>query len=261
MKIWAVANQKGGVGKTTTSISLSGLASSRQQKTLIVDMDPHGSMTSYMGYDPDTNQEGVYQLFHRAANQEPFLISSLIKPTQFECLDILPASTALATLDRQLGTQNGMGLVISRALLSVQDEYEHVFIDCPPMLGILMINALAACDDLLMPVQTEFLALKGLDRMLGTLGMLNKTRKRPLNYTILPTMFDRRTRSSIESLRAIHENYPREKLSNTVIPVDTKFREASRQGKPISVYNSSTKGAVSYSVLFDDLMKLEKVKT
>ncbi len=252
--IWAVANQKGGVGKTTTAISLAGWASVREQKTLLVDLDPHGSMSSYFGLDPDTLEQGVYQLFQQAANQEKFSIHDLIVKTRFSDLSLLPSSTALATLDRQLGTKDGMGLVLARALIKLQTEYQHIFIDCPPMLGVLMINALAACDSLLIPVQTEFLALKGLDRMLNTLAMINKARKRPLHYSIIPTMFDRRTRASIETLRVIKEKYPANKLATTMIPVDTKFREASQLGIPLPIHAVRSRGAVSYSVLFDSLI-------
>lgn len=258
MNIWAVANQKGGVGKTTTAISLSGWLSLRGEKTLLVDLDPHGSMTSYFGRDPDELEHGVYQLFQRAVNKEKFDANTLVLKTRFPNLDILPSSTALATLDRQLGTQDGMGLVLARALLALQDQYQHVFIDCPPMLGVLMINALAACDKLLIPVQTEFLALKGLERMLNTLTMINRARKRPLRYTIIPTLYDRRTRASLETLRILRRRYPSSKLSKTVIPVDTKFREASMLGIPLPIHNNTTRGAASYNVLMDELLTNSK---
>lgn len=125
-------------------------------------------MTSYFGYDPDEIDNNVYTLF-QSDIAEPDFPKQVIRQTKFENLSLMPASTALATLDRQLGTQEGMGLVLSRALAQCESEFDHVVIDCPPVLGVLMVNALAASRYLLIPVQTEFLAIKGLERMLRTL--------------------------------------------------------------------------------------------
>ncbi len=252
MKVWSVANQKGGVGKTTTAVSLSGLLAARGHNTLMVDLDPHGSLTSYFGYDPDSIEHSVYTLFQESGDARP-PVEQIVRPTRHERLSLLPASTALATLDRQLGTQEGMGLVIGRALVELANRYDYVLIDCPPVLGVLMINALAASSNLLIPVQTEFLALKGLERMLRTLAMVTKARRRPLNYLIVPTMFDRRTRASLESLQALRTTYP-EMLWRSVIPVDTQFREASREGVPISFLNPHARGSVAYTALLATLL-------
>ncbi len=252
MRVWAIANQKGGVGKTTTAVTMSGLLAQRGQRVLMVDLDPHGSLTTYFGFDPDAIDESVYSLFRPNAAERPDP-NRVVRSTDFENLYLLPASTALATLDRQLGTQEGMGLVIGRALIQMRDRFDHVFIDCPPVLGVLMVNALAASETLLMPVQTEFLALKGLERMMRTLEMVTRARPRPLNRVILPTMFDRRTRASLESLKAMKEHYPT-LLWKSVIPVDTLFREASRQGAPLSHVNPHARGVVAYTALLDTLL-------
>ncbi|MCU7836189.1 MAG: ParA family protein [gamma proteobacterium symbiont of Taylorina sp.] len=254
MKIWAVANQKGGVGKTTTAISLAGWLSLKNKKTLMVDLDPHGSLSSYFGLDPDSLETSVYTVFQKAASKQKMDINEAIYATQFDYLSILPASTAIATLDKQLGTREGMGLVLARQLLNLKGQFDYIFIDCPPMLGILMINALAACDQLLIPVQTEHLALKGLDRMLATLAMINRARKVPLNYAIIPTMFDRRTRAAIECLRIMQNKYDAKSLKKTIIPVDTKFREAARDGIPIPIFSPHTRGATAYNLLLDTLL-------
>ena len=247
MKIWAVANQKGGVGKTTTAVSLAGHLVTQGHRVLLVDMDPQGSMTSYFGFDPDDMSQSVYSLFKLNEFSYHNVSSSLIK-TKVEGLMLLPATTALATLDRQLGTKEGMGLVLKKSLSTLEQQFDYVLIDCLPILGILMVNALAACDCLLLPVQTEFLALKGLDRMMHTLDMITKSRNEPLPSTIVPTMFDRRTRASLQSLRALREKYT-DKVWNEVIPVDTQFREASSQGLPISMMNKSTRGSKAYESL------------
>jgi chromosome partitioning protein len=250
-----IANQKGGVGKTTTAVTLAGLLAQRGARTLMVDLDPHGSLTSYFGNDPDELERSVYSLFEAGPGRlDP---GTLVLPTRFEHLDLIPASTALATLDRQLGAREGMGLVIGRAMQQLGNRYDYVFIDCPPVLGVLMVNALAASDALLMPVQTEFLALKGLERMLRTLRMVMQARRRPLDYLIVPTMFDRRTRASLLTLKTVRERYP-ELTWKSVIPVDTLFREASRQGMPLSYFNPQARGAIAYGALLDSLLAAEE---
>lgn len=253
MRIWAVANQKGGVGKTTTAVTLAGLLAQRGARVLLVDMDPHGSMTSYMGFDPEGEGASVYNLFH--AGSRPVL--SMARQTQFENISLLTASTALATLDRQLGAQDGKGLVVARGLNSVSEEYDYALLDCPPTLGVLMVNALAACHYLVIPVQSEFLALKGLERMMRTVSMMNHARMTPIPYLIVPTLYDRRTRASGQALENMRERYP-EKLWGGIIPVDTQFREASRAGSPVSLMAPRSRGTVAYGELLEKLLSLEK---
>ena len=253
MKVWSVANQKGGVGKTTTAVSLAGLCVLHGSRTLLIDMDPHGSLTSYFGYDPESIQPSLYDIFQTGQLDQKFT-QSIIRRTALQNLDILPASTAIATLDKQLGAKSGMGLAVVKAIKHLTDEYDHVFIDCPPMLGVLMVNALAACDHLIIPVQTEFLAMKGLERMLNTLHMIERAKSIDIAYTIVPTMYDKRTRASVESLQYLRDNYA-EHLWNSMIPIDTRFRESSREGKPISHYRVSTRGARAYSALLDDILQ------
>ena len=249
MRIWTVSNQKGGVGKTTTAVSLGGLLAAQGQRVLLVDLDPQGSMTSYFRLNPDGIEGSVYSLFEARANdQEIKHFEDLLQETGVDGLSLLPASTAMATLDRQLGARGGMGLVIKQALERLHDRFDYVLIDCPPMLGVLMVNALAACEQLLIPVQTEFLALKGLDRMLRTLEMISHSKGGMLPYTVIPTFFDRRTRASMDALRAMRDQHA-DHLWTRMIPIDTQFREASRAGKPISVYNPDARGAEAYSSL------------
>ena len=248
MKIWAVANQKGGVGKTTTAVTLAGHLVKQGKQVLLVDLDPHGSMTSYFGYDPDSLENSIYQLFQGPAAEPQISPHTLLLDTHVEGMHLLPASTALATLDRQLGSQEGKGLVLVHTLKKFEELYDHVLIDCPPLLGILMVNALAACHELILPVQTEFLAIKGLERMMRTLEMIMRARKNKLGFLIVPTMFDRRTRAALESLRQLRETYG-EDIWDSVIPVDTKFREASSKGVPLSIMLPSSRGARAYEAL------------
>ncbi len=247
MKVWAVANQKGGVGKTTTAVTLGGWLALRGARVLLVDTDPHGSLTAYFRYSPEALELSTYSLFA----EQPPEPATLIKPTRFERLKLLPAAMALATLDRQLGARSGMGLVLKRALARLEPHYDYALIDCPPMLGVLMVNALAACDHLLMPVQTEFLALKGLERMTNTLAMIMRSRGWDIPRTIVPTLYDRRTRASVESLRLLRDRFG-DHLWKRVVPVDTRFREASRMGVPLPMVEPESRGATAYRRLLED---------
>ncbi len=249
MKIWTISNQKGGVGKTTTAVSLGGLLAEQGQRVLLLDLDPQGSLTAYFRLNPDGMEHSVYSLFEARANSSDIrLPDMLLQETGVAGLSLMPASTAMATLDRQLGARGGMGLVIKQALERLQPQFDYVLMDCPPMLGVLMVNALAACDQLLIPVQTEFLALKGLERMLQTLKMISHSRGGELSYSVIPTFFDRRTRASMDALRAMRDQHG-EHLWSRVIPVDTQFREASRAGVPINIYNPRARGAEAYASL------------
>ncbi len=254
MRVWAVSNQKGGVGKTTTAVTLAGLLSQRGYRVLLVDMDPHGSMTSYLGYDPEGDGSSIYSLFHAGSGS----VSAMVRGTRFDNLSIFTASTALATLDRQLGTQDGKGLVIARGLSQVSEDYDFALLDCPPTLGVLMVNALAACHYLLVPVQSEFLALKGLDRMMRTISMMNHARMSPIPYLIVPTLYDRRTRAASQALENMKARYA-QALWNGIIPVDTQFREASRAGSPISYFAPRARGTLAYSELLEALLSLDKL--
>ncbi len=258
MKTWAVINQKGGVGKTTTAISLAGHLCDTEKRLLLVDLDPHGSLTCYLGYDPDNIDTGIYSLFSEPTENQAD-IARMLLPTPIKNTYLFAASTALATLDRQMGASLGKGLVVSRAIQSVASRFSHGIIDCPPMLGILMINALAACDQLLIPAQTDYLSLKGLDRMINTLVMVEKSQHRKTPYMIIPTMFDRRTKASIDALQKMKELY-RFNVWGSVIPIDTKFRDASKAGLPLSQLYPKSRGSVAYKNLLNFLLGIHQRK-
>lgn len=257
MKIWAVSNQKGGVGKTTSVVSLAGLLCGWGFKTLLIDLDPHGSLTSYFKFNPELVELGVYNLFRDASEKKKNIHpSEYIASTEYAGIAILPASTAIATLDRQVASMSGMGLVISNAIQKVENDYDYVIIDSPPMLGVLMINALAACHQLIIPVLAEFLALKGLERMVHTLEMVFHSRKTPPNYFIVPTMYDKRTKAAKECLVALHQQYPAH-VWKGVIPIDTRIRDASAVGIPLPLLDKNAKAVEAYSELLE-LLLLDK---
>ena len=256
MRVWTVANQKGGVGKTTTSIALAGLLAEAGKRVVVVDLDPHGSMTSYFGQDPDSLERSAYDLFLHQGTVPQGLPQRLLLPTSHERIKLLPASTALATLERQSPGQSGLGLVIAKSLAQLWGEFDHAVIDSPPLLGILMVNALAASQQLVIPVQTEFLAVKGLERMVSTLAMINRSRKQALPYLIVPTLFDRRTQASMSTLRALRNSYP-EQLWPAYIPVDTRLRDASRAGLTPSQFDSNCRAVLAYRALLKHLLSLQ----
>jgi chromosome partitioning protein len=254
VRIWAVANQKGGVGKTTSVVTLGGLLAERGKRVLIADLDPHGSLTAWFGHDPDTIAHSVFDLFQHEGRVPDGLPAQLVTDTGVPGLSLLPASTALATLERRMVGVEGMGLIISRSLAQLWDDFDYVLLDNTPSLGVLMVNALAASQHLVIPVQTEFLALKGLERMLHTLKMIMKSQRNELSYTIVPTLYDRRTQASVKSLNQLRKTYP-DSLWRYAIPVDTKFRDASQAGVTPSSLDPDTHGVRAYRHLLDDLIE------
>lgn len=252
MQVWAVANQKGGVGKTTTSVSLGGLAAEAGKRVLLLDLDPHGSLSCYFKFNPDFQTSGVYSLFERRHQLDRSAVIKQVSATDYPNISLLPAATSLATLERQSIKNDGMGLTVSKALALLWDDFDIAILDCPPQLGVLMINALAAAQTLLIPVQTEFLALKGLERILHTLEMMSRSRQRDLPFLIVPTMYDRRTQASMGSLRAMRHSYA-DCVWQGKIPIDTKFRDASKAGVPPNLHCPQTHGVEAYRRLLHSL--------
>ena len=257
--------RKAGVGKTTTAVALGGLLAGEGKRVLLVDLDPQGSMTSYFGHDPDTLQGSMHDIFssvlkadgRREVSAE--LPAQLLRETTCPGLMLLAASTLQATLERKMAGVEGMGLVLRKTLEHLRGEFDVVLLDNTPVLGVLLINSLAACERIIIPVQTEFLALKGLERMLHTLTMVMRSQRRLLPYTIVPTMFDRRTSASIKSLRRIKNDYPTTSW-RYAIPVDTRFRDASQAALVPSMFDSATHGVKAYERLMKDIFSATELK-
>ncbi len=253
MKVWTVANQKGGVGKTTTAVSLAGILALQGKRVLLIDTDPHASLTYYFGIDSEELEISVYDIFARGNNMASEEILQVLCPSTLENLDILPATMAIATLDRSMGNKNGMGLILKKALAKISDHYDYAIIDCPPVLGVLMVNALAASERILVPVQTEFLALKGLDRMMRTMELMQSSQAKQYQYTVIPTMYDKRTKASLEAYKTLQDNY-QDKVWSGVVPVDTKFRDASLAQQVPMQYCPRSRGVFAYRALLDFLV-------
>jgi chromosome partitioning protein len=221
MPVWAIANQKGGVGKTTTTLLFGRLLAARGQRVLLVDLDPHASLTRAFGVPDEPPAPGTLELFE----QPPKAVAELARDTAIAGLRLLPAQAGMATLERRSATAPGLGLALGRGLAGALADYETMLLDCPPTLGLLMVNALAAADLLVIPTQTDPLAVHGMEGMLRTAGMVERSRKRPLPARILPTLFDRRTRVGTETFEALRERHPARTWVQAV-PLDTRLRDA-----------------------------------
>ncbi len=245
MEVWTIANQKGGVGKTTTTISVADSLANKDYRVLLLDLDPQGSLTTYLQLDPDLVENTTYDLFANPDRIVP-------RQTGFDRLDIVGASVGLANLEKKAETLQGKGLVLADWIKKRARQYDYVLIDTPPALGMLMINAMVACDRLLVPVQTDYLALKGTERMLKVLKMLAQS-GRTIDHTLIATMADQRTNASKRTLQLLRNRYP-DQLWRRAIPVDTKLREASRLGIPPSFLFRDSRAVQAYRELTADLL-------
>lgn len=253
MKVWTIAAQKGGVGKTTSVVSIAGTLSRHGYKVLMVDLDPHGSLSGYFGFNCDVVEPNAYGLFESVANNDTSRIDDFIqRDLTTPGLSLIPSSTSLVSLDRRYGQRKGMGGILRRCLQGVNDDFDYCLIDCPPMLGILVVNALVCCQSLIVPVQTEFMAVESVDRLLRTLEMIQRSVGLSVPYTVVPTMYDRRTRAARDSLQRLRRR--RDIIQwDDVIPVDTQFREASRIGVPLTCWQPLARGSLAYQQLVSAL--------
>ncbi|WP_395344284.1 ParA family protein [Ningiella sp. W23] len=251
MKVITVVNQKGGVGKTTTAISLAGALSTQGYKVLLVDLDPQASLSQYLGFNVDSLNATLYDVFTQ--DDASLEAISALHATPLNQIAILPAHGALATLDKQFGTAQGKGLVIRKALGQLDTAFDYAIVDCPPSLGVLMINGLLAADAIVLPTQTEHLALKGLQSMLSTIDQLTNSLKPNVVKKVVATLFDRRVNACINTynkMRVSHAEY----IWRGYIPNDTKFRDASEKGVPVNVVAKQCRGAFAYDKLANELV-------
>lgn len=251
-RVIAVANQKGGVGKTTTAVSLGGMLAGPRRRVLLIDLDPHASMTGWLLGEEVPEAASSMALFEAA----PAPLSKLARSTRWRNLDLVPAHVGLASLERQLAGRPGAGRALLRALAGHRD-HDLVLVDCPPVLGTLVVAALAAASLLLVPTQCEPLALPGLSGMLRTRDMVSRSIGRSLPALIVGTMYDQRTRASVAAWTALQRDFGRE-LHPVPIPVDTRLRDASRVGEPISAHAPESRAAQAYATLVPAVLRMTR---
>jgi len=248
-KIIAIANQKGGVGKTTTAINLSSALGFAGAKVLVVDMDPQGNATSGLGVTLADNDVSIYEVLIGRADAK-----STIRPTNVENLDIIPGNINLSAAEVELVTEMSRETKLKKVLRGVCDEYNFVIIDCPPSLGLLTVNSLTAADSVLIPLQCEYYAMEGLGQLLNTISLIKDSLNVDLQLEgILLTMFDPRNNLSKEVQKQVEE-YLAESIFDTVIPRNVRLSEAPSFGQSIIEYDIKSKGAASYIELAKEML-------
>ena len=249
-KIIVVANQKGGVGKTTTAVNLAACMAVTEVPTLIIDMDPQSNATSGLGIELSDNEASIYDVLINDTE-----VNDVIRKSELPLLDILPSSAKLVGAEIELVPALARETILKGALATVNGEYEYVFIDCPPSLGLLTLNSLTAADSVLVTVQCEYFALEGLSQLLNTIRLVQKSLNSSLEIEgFLITMFDSRLNLSRQVADEIRE-YFKEKVFNTVINRNVKLGEAPSYGKPIILYDAVSTGASNYMNLVREMLE------
>jgi chromosome partitioning protein len=249
-RIIAIANQKGGVGKTTTAINLGACLAVAEKKTLVIDMDPQGNATSGLGVDKEEVERSIYDVLIEGMDAA----EAIIPRVHFNSLDVLPATRDLVGAEVELVNRRNRENILRAALDGVRDRYEYVLIDCPPSLGLLTLNTLAAADSVLIPIQCEFYALEGLSQLLNTVTIVQKNLNPALQIEgVLLTMYDGRLNLSRQVAEEAKE-YFGPKVYRTTIPRNVRIAEAPSFGKPIVLYDVMSVGAKSYLSLAKEVI-------
>ena len=249
-KIIAFANQKGGVGKTTTAVNLSAsLAYRTRGRVLLVDSDPQGNASSGLGINKREVKHSVYDVVIGNCSAKEAVIR-----TKYKNLDIIPSSIDLAAAEIELVDMENRALRLKNALATIQQDYDYICIDCPPSLGLLTLNALAACTSILVPIQCEFYALEGLSQLMATVRTVKRLYNSYIDMEgVLLTMYDARLNLTMQVVEEVKKYFP-QKVFKTVIPRNVRLSEAPSFGEPVIYYDFASKGSQSYLALADEII-------
>ena len=253
-RIIAISNQKGGVGKTTTSINLSACFDEKGKKVLLVDIDPQGNATSGVGVNKNECENTVYELIIGSCKLEDCIIHDAL-----ENLSVIPSNVNLAGAEIELIGVNDKEFILKKNIDKIRDNYDYIIIDCPPSLNTLTVNALTTADTVLVPIQCEYYALEGLSQLLYTINLVKERLNPSLEMEgVVFTMFNARTNLSLEVVENVKDNL-KQSVYKTIIPRNVRLAEAPSHGLPINLYDSKSAGAESYRLLADEVIEREEI--
>ena len=248
-RVIAIANQKGGVGKTTTTVNLSACLAVKGKRILTIDIDPQGNTTSGLGIDKAEVKESIYDVIINDVS-----LSDTVVPTKIKTLSLSPSNIHLAGAEVELVSVISREMRLKTAIAAIKDQYDFILIDCPPSLGLLTVNALTAADTILVPIQCEYYALEGLSQLMNTVRIVQKHLNPSLKVEgVVLTMFDARTNLSIQVVEEV-KKYFGNQVYRTIIPRNVRLSEAPSFGLPIILYDEKSRGAESYMDLADEVI-------